>query len=101
MDMRMLLKVTIPVENGNSAIKDGTLPKTIGAMLDRLKPEAAYFFAEHGKRNAYIFFDMKSPADIPSIAEPFFLAFNAEVDFKPVMDVKDMQAGVERALSSV
>jgi hypothetical protein len=98
--MRMLLRVTIPVEAGNIAIKAGTLGTTVGAMLEKLKPEAAYFFAENGKRNAYIFFDMKNTSDIPSIAEPFFLAFNAEVELTPVMNTADMQAGVERAIAA-
>ena len=99
--MRMLLKVTIPVEAGNSAIKDGTLSKTMGAVLERLKPEAAYFYADNGKRTGLMVFDMESPADIPSIAEPFFIGFNATVEFTPVMDVADMQAGVERAMAAV
>src|SRR6185436_8372391 len=99
--MRMLLKVTIPVEAGNRAIKDGTLKSTIETMLARLKPEAAYFFAENGKRNGFIFFDMKDPSDIPSIAEPFFLALDAEITFTPVMDVADMQAGIQKAMANV
>jgi len=40
--MRCLLKVSIPVETGNTSIGDGTLPKTIESILDELKPEAAY-----------------------------------------------------------
>jgi hypothetical protein len=99
--MRTLLKVSIPVEAGNNAIKDGTLAKTMGAMLERLKPEAAYFLADNGKRTGLIVFDLKSPADIPSIAEPFFLGFDADVTFSPVMDAADMQAGVERAVAAV
>jgi hypothetical protein len=99
--MRTLLKVTIPVAAGNSAIKDGSLPKTMDAMLDRLKPQSAYFLTENGKRNAYIFFDLKNASDIPSIAEPFFMGFDAEVDFKPVMDVAELRAGLQRAMTSV
>lgn len=41
--MRMMMKVTVPVEAGNRAIADGTLPKTIEAAMESLKPEAAYF----------------------------------------------------------
>ena len=39
--MRCLLKVSIPVETGNAAISDGSLPKTIDSILADLKPEAA------------------------------------------------------------
>jgi len=99
--MRTMLKVTIPVEAGNAAIKNGTLPQIIGGVLDRVKAETAYFCATDGMRSGYIVFDLKSPADIPSIAEPLFLGLNANVEFLPVMDVADMKAGVEKALAAV
>ena len=41
--MRFLLKAEWPVEAGNAAIKDGGLSKTLGSILDALKPEAACF----------------------------------------------------------
>jgi len=41
--MRMLLKVSIPVEAGNAAAQNSTLGSTIQRILDELKPEAAYF----------------------------------------------------------
>lgn len=44
--MRMLLRVSIPVETGNAAAKDGSLGSTIERILADLKPEAAYFFAD-------------------------------------------------------
>ena len=48
--MRCLLKVAIPVETGNAAISDGSLPKTIEAfILADIKPEAAYFAGDHGQ----------------------------------------------------
>lgn len=44
--MRMMLKVRIPVEAGNAAIQSGELPKALEAIMDQLKPEAAYFVAD-------------------------------------------------------
>jgi hypothetical protein len=44
--MRMLLRVSIPVEAGNAAAKAGTMGSTIERILADLKPEAAYFFAD-------------------------------------------------------
>jgi hypothetical protein len=87
----MLLRVSIPVETGNAAAKDGTLGSTIEGILADLKPEAAYFFADdNGNRSGSIVFDMKDTSQIPAIAEPWFLAFNAKVSFRPVMNPQDL-----------
>ena len=66
--MRMMLKIVIPTETGNQAIKDGSLHKIFEATMSKLKPEAAYFVAEHGQRSAMMFFDMKDASEIPGIA---------------------------------
>ena len=89
--MRFLLKAEFPVEAGNAAIKGGSLPKTIQSILDELKPEAAYFIAHNGKRTGLIFFDMQDPSQIPAVAEPWFLAFNASVELTPAMIPEDLR----------
>ena len=89
--MRMLLRVSIPVEAGNAAARAGTLGAAIEAILADLKPEAAYFFADDdGQRSASIVFDMKDTSEIPAVAEPWFLAFNAKVSFRPIMNPQDL-----------
>jgi hypothetical protein len=92
--MRMLLTAQIPVEAGNKAIKDGSLPKVIQDFTARAKPEAIYFGTRHGDRCMFAVFDLASPADIPPLAEPFFNAFNASIEFIPVMDQADLQKGL-------
>jgi hypothetical protein len=87
----MLLRASIPVETGNAAIKAGTLGSTIEAILADLKPEAAYFASdENGNRSACIVFDMKDTSQIPAVAEPWFLAFNATISLCPVMTPQDL-----------
>ena len=89
--MRMLLRVSIPVEAGNAAAKNGTLGPTIERILGDLKPEAAYFFADDsGQRSGSIVFDMKDASQIPAVAEPWFLAFNAQVSLRPIMNPQDL-----------
>ncbi len=88
--MRMLVKVNIPVEPGNAAAKAGTLGSTIQSILADQKPEAVYFSDEHGMRTGYIFLDLADASQIPAIAEPWFLAFNAAIEFHPVMVPADL-----------
>lgn len=89
--MRMLLRVSIPVETGNAAAKAGTLGSTLEQILADLKPEAAYFLADDdGQRSCSIVFDMKDTSQIPAIAEPWFLAFNAKISLRPVMNPQDL-----------
>jgi hypothetical protein len=89
--MRFLLKVSIPVEAGNNAIRNGSLAKTIETILGELKPEAAYFADEDGKRTGYIFLEMKDASEVPAIAEPWFLSLNAEIQLHPAMNVEDLK----------
>ena len=88
--MRFLLKVNIPVESGNAAARAGKLGATIQAILADLKPEAAYFTDDHGQRTGFIIVDMQDAAQIPALAEPWFLAFNAGIEFHPVMVPDDL-----------
>jgi hypothetical protein len=99
--MRCLLRVSIPVAEGNSAIADGTLGTTISSILSDLKPEAAYFAEDKGARTAFVFVNLENASQIPAVAEPWFLAFNAQVEIHPAMNLEDLKnatPGIENAV---
>jgi hypothetical protein len=96
-NMRMQLKVSIPVEKGNAAIKDGSLPKTIEETLAKLKAEAAYFTVQDGVRTGFIYFDMTNQSDMVAAGEPLFMGLDAEIDLTPAMTPDDLQAGFKKA----
>ena len=98
--MRMMLKFTLPVQASNAAIKDGSLPKVIQSLLERLKPEAAYFLTDSGCRAGYIVFNMETQSDVPPAIEPLFQALNASVELTPVMNADDLKAGLEKTAQS-
>jgi len=101
--MRMMLRFSIPVETGNEAVRNGTLGATLQGILAEIKPEAAYFTEENGERTGYVFFDMNKSSELPAIAEPFFLAFNAKITVRPAMtpqDLADAGPHFERALKN-
>jgi len=87
--MRFLIKVSIPVEAGNDAARKGF--DMIPAILEEQKPEAAYFVVTGGQRTALIFVNMDDPSELPKIAEPYFLAFNANIEVTPAMVAEDLQ----------
>jgi len=89
--MRFLIKVEMPVEKGNSAAREGMLGKKIQAILQDQKPEAADVIAFNGKRTGLLFLDLQEPSQIPAIAEPWFLAFNADIEATPAMIPEDLE----------
>ena len=99
--MRMMMKVLIPVEAGNRGVKEGLLPKTVMAFVDKVKPESCFFTAEGGKRTAFFVFDLSDPTMIPSLAEPFFMNLSASIELAPVMNLEEMRKGVEKAMKPV
>ena len=94
--MRMMLKFTLPVEQSNAAVKDGSLGRTIESVLSKLKPEAAYFTPLEGKRGGMIFFDLADPSQIVESVEPFFLGLNATTELIPVMNGDDLRKGLAK-----
>ena len=94
--MRMLLNVEFPPEPFNSAVRNGTVGAIIGRILEAIKPEAVYFTEQNGCRGAILIVDVERDSQIPALAEPWFLHFDAECKFRIAMTPEDLQqAGLE------
>ncbi len=89
--MKYLLRVTIPIEAGNAALKDPQFGAKMKKLLGEIKAEAAYFTDVDGNRGGYIVVNMDDASQIPAISEPFFLWLNAELEFMPVMLPQDLE----------
>ena len=94
--MRMLLHVKIPHEKFNAAVRDGSAGKKIKRILEETKPEAVYFTEYNGRRGAIMIVNLADPSQIPSFAEPWFLSFNADVEFHAAMTPEELgRAGLD------
>ena len=83
--MRVLMLIQFPIEPFNAAVKNGTVGAKMRQILDATKPEAAYFTERDGRRGGILVVNMDKASDIPRLAEPWFLSFNAEVEFRIAM----------------
>ena len=69
--MRMFMKVTMSTPKANAGIADGSMLGVLQQVMDQLKPEAAYFLPQDGRRCAMFVFDMKSESDLVPMVEGF------------------------------
>jgi hypothetical protein len=88
--MRFLIKFHLSTTAANDAARKGTLGSTIQSILEELKPEAAYFGDDEGERTAFLVVNLADASELPRVAEPWFLAFNARVRAHLVMTPEDL-----------
>lgn len=89
--MRFLLKIKIPTVAGDRAVADHHFGPKMHTVLKDIGAEAAYFTTVDGHRGGYIVVNMNDASQLPGIAEPFFLWFNATVEAFPVMLPEDLE----------
>jgi hypothetical protein len=92
--MKVMLRAHLDTQISNEALKDGTLPKIVESMMERLKPEAAYFGPGEGGRTCTFVFDMQDSSMTPTIVEPLFEGLGARVEIQPVMNSEDLRKGL-------
>jgi hypothetical protein len=67
----------------------------LAKVMQDLKPEAAYFYPENGRRTALLVFDMTDSSRLPVITEPLFSKLKAEISLYPAMNAEDVRKGLD------
>ncbi|MCC0098059.1 hypothetical protein K7B10_25455 [Streptomyces flavotricini] len=94
--MRVMLRAHIDTQAGNEATRAGTLPQAMKKLMEKVKPEAAYFGPSEGVRSCWIVFDMQDSAEMPALLEGLFTELNAEIEISPVMNAEDLAKGLSQ-----
>jgi len=89
--MKFIVHVSLPVQRFNEALRDGSAGKKMGRILEETKPEAAYFTSTDGNRGGYLVYNISQASELPRLAEPWFLSFDAKVEFHAAMTAEDLQ----------
>jgi hypothetical protein len=87
----MLMHVKLPHDEFNDAVREGDAGKMVDKILEDAAPEAVYFTEYEGQRGAILIIDVKDPSEFPRYSEPWFLGFNADVEFHIAMTPDDLK----------
>jgi len=96
--MRMLMHIHFPLEPFNTAVRDGSAGQKIKRILEAIKPEAAYFSEQDGRRGGTLVVNANDPSEVPALAEPWFLTFAAQIEFRMAMTLEDLSRANPDAL---
>jgi hypothetical protein len=88
--MHMIMLVQFPIEPFNTLVRSGEVGPLVNKILEATKPESVYFTERDGHRGAILVVNLDSPSDVPKFAEPWFLDFNATVEFRIAMTPEDL-----------
>lgn len=94
--MRFIIRAKIPTEAGNKMIQDPKFISTLEEYINKVKPEASYFFEADGNRVMAFVVNIDSADMIAAIAEPLFQGSDANVEIHPVMSLDDLKKGIQR-----
>lgn len=89
--MRYLMQIQMPAEPFNTLSKKGMASSKLSRVLEETKPEAIYFTDTDGERGAIAVYNLEKVSEVPSVAEPWFLTFNARVTFRIAMTPGDLK----------
>ena len=88
--MRLILRFSIPVQKGNEALSDGTLAQALRDLVEKVKPEAAFFHLDDGCRAGTIIFEATNHSEMAEINEPLFAKLDAKIDIQPAISLNEL-----------
>ncbi|MEJ2158631.1 MAG: hypothetical protein P8X96_25170 [Desulfobacteraceae bacterium] len=89
--MKMFAFIKFPHEPFNTLVRNGRAGEIIGRIIEDLRPESIHFTEHNGTRGAVALFEIENSSRIPNFAEPFFLNFNADCEFRIAMSPEDLR----------
>ncbi len=93
--MRTMVKFTIPTQEANPLVKDGSIGQTMESLMGNLQPEAAYFGPIEGKRGGFIVINMEEGSDVVTKLEHLWLELGATIELFPVATPDELRAGLQ------
>jgi hypothetical protein len=97
--MKLLMHAKFSPQAFNEALRKGNLASKIRDILGDAKPDFAYFTEFDGRRGVLMLIDLNDPSEVPKFAEPWFLTFDADVQFHVAMTPEDLGKGDLEALA--
>lgn len=86
----MLVNIILPIEPFNSLVRSGKAGEILGRIIEDIQPESIYFSEQEGCRGAFMVVEIKDASEIPAVAEPWFLNFEASCEFRIAMTPDDL-----------
>ncbi|MFV0129372.1 DUF3303 family protein [Streptomyces sp. HMX112] len=91
-----MLVIHMDTQKASELIEGNAMQEFMRSVMERLRPEAAYFGPHEGQRTAFIVIDLEDPSQLPVISEPFFGQLGARIEMFPVMTAEDVRTGLQR-----
>ncbi len=86
--MRLMAKVTIPLETGKDGPPEtGAIPLKVQLAMQTLRPESAYFVEDDGKCECFFVFNL----DFATLLQPLFPGLDASFHVTPVMNAAEFR----------
>jgi hypothetical protein len=81
----------MPVAAGNKLVK-GNMQAIFDKIMADVKPEQVFFSVEKGQRTIYFLVNLQNSGDMVRVAEPLWLALDADVECIPTMTAEEFGA---------